>query len=154
MAELWGSLHIEAITHGDQIAGLWWDDLCPGANTYIGYDGRPTSELYFEGRIDDVRIYSCALTAEEIAEQSELSTALATGQQFTRVNVHPNPSNGLLRVSGLRSGASIHLFDAIGRQVTTPRSFQQAEAVLDISFLPHGMYVLAVDGARTTVIRE
>ncbi|MBV6406097.1 MAG: hypothetical protein GFGODING_02882 [Flavobacteriales bacterium] len=83
--------------------GLWFDDLCNDIVWMIGRHKRPLSEHFFTGRIDDVRIYDCALTASEIADMCDLNTALSTIAVQPQVRVFPNPTTGQITVSGFAS---------------------------------------------------
>ncbi len=76
--------------------GLWFDDLCAGPFTTlmgksITSDG---SEFHFKGRIDDLRVYNCTLSAEEIATLCDINTATAEQAPADRDPRIPQPDNG------------------------------------------------------------
>ena len=47
-------------------SGQWFGDVIERDNIVIGAVVRSTVSGYFQGQIDDVRIYSYALTAEQV----------------------------------------------------------------------------------------
>lgn len=145
---------VEVATYGDPDPGYWFENMCPGSiNTYIGMSSRPLNTEHFNGRIDDVRIYDCALTASEIAAICDLNTALPTAASHPEVRVYPNPTNGQITVSGVASQARIEVKDVTGRLVIveTVKDMRQVQLQLNE---PSGVYMLSVQiGDTKTSLR-
>lgn len=140
---------VEVATYGDPDPGYWFGNMCPGSiNTYIGMSSRPLNTEHFKGRIDDVRVYDCALTASEIAGICDLNTALPTAFAQHEVSVYPNPSNGQITVSGFASPARIEVRDVTGRMVLieTVKDTRQVQLQLNE---PSGVYMLSVQVGDT-----
>lgn len=149
---------VEVATYGDPDPGYWFENMCPGSiNTYIGMSSRPLNTEHFKGRIDDVRIYDCALTASEIAGICELNTALPSATVQPEVRVYPNPTNGQITVSRCASNApgsgvglwtfpspvQIEVKDVTGRIVLVETFKDTRQVQLDINE-PSGVYMLSV----------
>jgi len=64
--------------------GTWFDDLASAAhNTVIGRRKRNPDTLYFNGAIDDVRIYNRALSADEISRLYHLGATTHINKTLT-----------------------------------------------------------------------
>ncbi|MBL0045226.1 MAG: PKD domain-containing protein [Flavobacteriales bacterium] len=88
--------------------------------------------------------YTCQLV-------DPFNTTTAVGEIESDVlRLYPVPTHDLLTIDGLASGASVQLFSADGRLVTTARATNTLHH-LDVSSLASGTYLLTVDqeGART-----
>jgi hypothetical protein len=63
----------------------------------------------------------------------------------------PNPSTGLLRLTGAQAGVPVQLRDAQGRLL---RQWPAAEGVQDFSDLPAGIYLVVVNGPDGTIAQR
>ena len=135
--------------------GLWFEDLCSGSFTTL--IGRSAS-ISFKGRIDDVKIFNCALSAAELDSlcQPDFSTGLAQQTSDHQLIACPNPSNRLTRISGLplMSDRNVLLVDATGRTIPIVPQWQGLDLVLDLTNLRPGVYTAVVDGCAVRMIRE
>ncbi len=136
--------------------GLWFDDLCAGPfTTLIGKSvASDGSEFNFKGRIDDLRVYNCALSAEEIATLCDLNTATAELGPSAQISVYPNPTTGLLRLTNLPKNAVPHVFDATGRRISVDVQEQGSEQVIDLSASPIGLYIIRVADQSFSIVRQ
>lgn len=71
-----------------------------------------------------------------------------------KVNIYPNPTNGLLHISGIRID-NIIIYNALGQQFKSISNVQNDEATItiDCSGLNHGVYYVIVSGQNTVVRR-
>lgn len=137
--------------------GFWFDDMCANPTTWIGAEKRLSDQWYFKGRIDDVRMYDCVLTASEIAGMCELNTGLATSMIQPEVRVYPNPTNGQITVSGFASNTRgngvglpsfassvrIEVKEVTGRLVLVETFNDTRQVQLQLNE-PSGVYMLSV----------
>lgn len=145
----------EVTTYGDNNTGLWFDDMCPlNISTYIGMLSRPINTEHFIGRIDDVRVYDCALSAEEIAALCDINTATVELAQRTEIRAYPNPTTGQLRLSNISKGAVPQVFDATGRKIPVATHQQGSEVAIDLSTYPSGLYVVRVAEHSFSIVRQ
>lgn len=137
--------------------GLWFDDLCNDIAWMIGRHKRPLSEDYFTGRIDDLRIYNCALSASELADICDFGNGVQTMSSMTRVRAYPNPTIGVVTVTGLPSSASVSsatIADISGRTWLATKTLRSDLLEFDLSALPAGMYIIGIREHRIPLIRE
>ena len=96
-----------------------------------------------EGRLTYARVGGEVFGAPVVANESNPGSAPGA----LAVSAFPNPSRGQARVSvaGAATGpVELALYDVLGRRVWTDRSGSADGAVLDMSTLPRGVYVLRV----------
>lgn len=67
--------------------------------------------------------------------------------------VYPNPTTGLLHVSGVGEADAVQLFDITGRRVMAV-SANAGSAVIDLAPLPQGIYILRAGGAVHRVVKH
>ncbi len=133
--------------------GLWFDDLCQDVVYMIGRHKRPLSEHFFTGRIDDVQVYDCALSASEIASLCDLTTSV-TQQQSPQPTLYPNPSTGIIHLSPLPYNTEVRVFDATGRIQYSERVASSGASSIDLSGLASGTYFVRAGGDTWTVVRN
>ncbi len=121
---------------------------------WIGWSG--WSNEYFEGAIDDVRLFDRPLTQSEVAslfQESNTSPINLTAKlgQFPATNenirtgyVHPNPTKDRFRITGIPLGEKeIIVADFSGRILITLET-DQVEPELNLSIYPDGIYIVKV----------
>lgn len=109
---------------------------------------------YFDGGIDDVRIYGRAINAAEAMELFNLTDpTIITSTSFEAdedIVVFPNPTKGIINLSNVEF-ADIHsivIFSISGKMMFNTSTAQRQ---IDVSHLPKGMYLMSVtknDGSR------
>ena len=132
-----------------------------GAIGYIGWSGY--GEEYFEGGIDDVQLFDNALTEQQIdnlfdegsqsaalvsvASKARLSleeTDSLTAQDSKASYVHPNPTKGVFKVTGVIEGIKeIMITDFSGRVIMTLTT-DADEPELNLSSYPDGVYTVQI----------
>ncbi len=77
--------------------GLWFDDLCQNVEYCIGRHNRPLSSSFFHGLIDDVKVFTCALTPAQMdslyVAEAPPSTCLMANYTFNS-NANDMTGNG------------------------------------------------------------
>ena len=109
------------------------------------------------GRIDDLRIYNCALSAAELADLCSISTSASAQAPKSTVTTFPNPTTGLVTISGLSPeavGSPWHLVDALGRKLPMQTTIAGGSLQLDLTKYPAGLYVIQSGAHRIPVLRD
>ncbi|MBK6341833.1 MAG: T9SS type A sorting domain-containing protein [Flavobacteriales bacterium] len=151
---------LEVATYGDLDPGYWFGNMCPGSiNTYIGTSSRPLNTEHFIGRIDDVKVYDCALSASEVAALCDVSTAVAATDPRPSLSIYPNPTKGTVTITGEFSSAAanaVEVIDAQGRLVPVIANMGRTNRTftLDLGEAPNGLYMLRVDGRVNRVVKQ
>ncbi|MDX2432130.1 MAG: T9SS type A sorting domain-containing protein, partial [Bacteroides sp.] len=119
-----------------------------GALPEIGQDNMNFS-------IDEFRMYSRALTAEEIDQIyyeisgiSNLPSIIEAGdKQDLEYSIYPNPASDkvFIRLSENGNSHTVSLFDASGRVFKKVDVFKQNEISLDLSGIPEGFYLVGIE---------
>ncbi len=132
----------------------------PSVHHTIGYSANENGGIYpFNGVIDDLALYNCALTDSLISSiYVGSSTNIPEMLPAIRAVVAPNPNHGQFTVELELSGlASLQVFDARGRQVHN-EVFQangsKTQRTLDLSGLAKGGYTVQVWNAGAVVTQQ
>lgn len=101
------------------------------------------SQGQFNGSIDDVQIYDCALTENEVIglftnlDVSEIAPAI--------IKVFPNPANQVLRIQGIPKGeVTGALLNAMGQEVKKINAHEE----IDVHGLAQGVYMLRLTDVK------
>ncbi|MEO1517434.1 MAG: LamG-like jellyroll fold domain-containing protein [Bacteroidota bacterium] len=109
------------------------------------YEGIPRS--YFNGAIDDLRLYNCALKELDILDvltNTKEQYSLGQSSCVEDVVPSPNPTSGLVHLQSLGDfSGSVELFDILGRPMSG--TYQWKGNQLDLSNLPPSTYLLKVN---------
>ena len=150
--------------HSESLSGTLSDQ----SEAWIGWSG--WSDEYFEGSIDDVRLYDNALTGQQVSslfdmgvpsnEQTRLSLKvnLPEADSVQLGYAYPNPTTGTFGITGLWEGTKeLIVSDFNGRVLTTFETDAEVPEV-NLSGYPDGMYAIKVlqNGVEHTlkVIKE
>ncbi|MBL0125913.1 MAG: hypothetical protein IPP83_00335 [Flavobacteriales bacterium] len=135
--------------------GLWFGDLCGNA-PYTTTIGRAGPE-YFKGRIDDLRIYNCALDEAELLALCDMTTAAPVARTETHLGIYPNPTTGSVTITGLPASASTApwlLVDGTGRTWPLVKGTGFGTHTIELGAYPAGLYLIRVGEVRMTVVKE
>lgn len=144
--------YIKQYINGEIIDSLNIEGLYPiYGDAPKGNIGCRNSQLqYFKGGIDDVRIYSYALSSETVYElYNETITDIVKNKE-SGWTIFPNPTNDFLKVqcSEELKPSAIHIMDLTGRTVLRSKYING----IDLRFLPKGVYVVhGLSNEETTI---
>ena len=79
----------------------------------------------------------------------ECASSISEEAESTRVQIYPNPSQGVLYCKGI-DVVSYEIFDFLGREM----EIQVLNSAIDISNLPEGMYILRITNQKGKVFIE
>jgi hypothetical protein len=104
-----------------------------GALNTLGYN--------LNGKVDDLRIYDCALTAAEVLGLCGETPVEEAGAQLQEVNIFPNPATDLISFEGnTEMIGRIEIYDVAGRKVYE----SVYTGPVPISFLSQGLYYVRI----------
>jgi PKD repeat protein len=109
----------------------------------------------FHGAVDDVRIYSKALTPSEIAQVMNRQTLSTIKNEMTQtIKVFPTQVSSYLNVKTKTSeGLSVSVYNILGRMVKAT-SIDQNETSIDMSTLSAGLYIVKVkSGEQVSTVK-
>ncbi len=70
------------------------------------------------------------------------------------VNIFPNPAKETINIEGLKADILVSLHTMDGNTVITTKTTHQGQAILNVSSLPRGIYLLHIEGNYRKVILE
>jgi hypothetical protein len=115
------------------------------ADMYFGSDGVGLP-FYFNGKIDDIRIYNRALSSCDVDSLYILPYNIASGlSNFVANNVaeiYPNPAKDYFTISNVKQG-NVFICNAFGQLVKCERITATTNKV-DIAQLPAGIYFVSI----------
>lgn len=111
--------------------------------------GRTTTGLggYFNGRVDDLRIYNEALSPTEVTQLTN-SLSNESFEEKLHFVLHPNPAQDIVNIKLENELKSVEVYSLQGQKVMVANTQQ-----LDVSSLSAGMYMVKVqdsEGAMAT----
>lgn len=106
--------------------------------------GRTTTGLggFFDGRIDDLRIYNDTLSATEVAV---LTNSLSNNEFSNNLNfeLYPNPAKSILNIDLATELKSVEIYSLLGQKVLS-----SAEKQVNVSNLSSGIYMVRVENVE------
>ena len=143
---------------GPEDPGYWFADMCMNPTTWIGAEKRLSDQWYFKGRIDDVKIYNCALSPAELDSlcQPDFSTSMNKPKNADRIACYPNPTTGITRITGLSRSEkeNLRVVDATGRTIPVFPHWQGTDLLIDLTAMPSGVYAALGIGFSARLVRE
>ncbi|MGB6153352.1 MAG: malectin domain-containing carbohydrate-binding protein [Pricia sp.] len=128
---------------------------------YIGWSGWSTE--FFDGGIDDVRLFSNALSEKQVSDLVEEGTIGTTSKSLavkarlstegtgnlTTENVkaqyvHPNPTTARFKITGTSPGTKEIMVSDFSSRTLISMQTDQDEPELDLSAYPNGIYAVKV----------
>ncbi len=121
---------------------------------YIGYGANQGEFEFFDGIIDDLRIYKSYLSGDDIyaiyIEGIQFYPHVSTIQESVNattaniISVYPNPANANIRIeSQILSSASFELYNLSGMKVLQQNITANMQ-IINISACPEGIYVYKI----------
>lgn len=101
----------------------------------------------YHGGMDDLRVYSKALSEEDIENLFEMTSSTV---EDTRAipHVFPNPSSGIFQLTNVEPTTEVSIYDSMGRVVLAKR-VRELGNVIDLSDYDEGVYYTMLKTART-----
>ena len=123
----------------------------------FGHD--PWGTRHFNGSIDDVGIWSRALTQQEITGlYISNHIGIDESTRKSRCNIYPNPSNGIFTVSisGLKEDAALKIYSLSGQLIYAGQliNFSHSNRQIDIKSCPKGVYFIRLITNNQTIINK
>lgn len=116
----------------------------PISDFIIG-SGRSTTNQFFHGIIDDIRVYNRVLSSSEIDDiYNESNPALSVSvnhQQVNNINIYPNPARETIHISSNGKVKALKLFNILGKVVIDTKNTKN----LSIQNIPKGIYTLSIE---------
>ena len=157
-----GKLYID----GQLVASKVSSNNLPEGSEYISFGGPDYGLPYFQGTLDDVRLYKRVLSVAEIQklyngdQNTELIPIVYPEPTLTGIeesalaaesfNIYPNPTRDKVTIERLANGSeelAVKLVNMQGKTVlTTLVNANELSKNISISNLPKGLYVVRVQG--------
>jgi hypothetical protein len=67
----------------------------------------------------------------------------APGIESNNIQFYPNPTNGLINVSGVKSGYRIHVYNSVGSVIRNIKALSNME-IISLEGQPSGMYMIVI----------
>lgn len=103
---------------------------------------------YFNGAIDDLKIFNYVLNTTEISNlfsNNSLSSS-AFSQNNLQVSIYPNPVNDILNIESETEIKSVSIYNLQGQKIKTSFSKQ-----VNVSDLSSGIYMVRVEGSNNAI---
>lgn len=141
----------EAIAGTGEVAGY---PLMAGASN----DPNDGIFNFFNGKIDDIRLYNRLLSVPEIDSlfhEMPMTTSIGPSFLDNHIRMFPNPSSGKLHiVSPALAITSVHLYDLTGRELPIRAEVSRHEAVLSSASDFRGLGMVEIRTARGVVMKK
>ena len=107
---------------------------------------------YFNGKIDDIRVYNCALNQEEInALFQEAIVGLNSPDNTNTIKVYPNPFSSDITIEFSNpdlSNLKVSVFSISGNKVFELDNITSDKVVFNTDKLSKGIYIIELKGAK------
>lgn len=132
--------------------------LNPNSNFIIG-SGRTMNSQFFNGKIDDIRIYSRSLNLCEVDSLYRMPYLHLEVSESDKIKLacYPNPSNGSLSVvlpdMELNHSSNLTLINSVG-QVVRSLNGSDLSGKIEFTGIPSGLYLVALKTPSSTVTEK
>lgn len=122
---------------------------------------RKLNTNFFEGALDEVRIYKCALDSAAIAQLADSSATfkhelVLKETQNIPVSIYPNPATNRIQIewSGVESDMQIQLYNLSGQLMGDELlKADQSKAEMFVSDLERGIYIFRIFNANGQLVK-
>jgi hypothetical protein len=124
--------------------------LDPAISVLLGKSGDAVNDRYFNGSIDDIRIYDRLLNAAEIEElfnEPDPATLHVTEVNSISISMYPNPANTELMLTS-EFPQDFCILNTCGEIIL--HGHVNEKTILDISTLSRGIYFIQTPNGNTT----
>ncbi|MBA3665929.1 MAG: T9SS type A sorting domain-containing protein [Bacteroidetes bacterium] len=152
-----GTLQFTKSGNGNLITSTGGRDLLIGGGLGVN-----SSYLWFNGSIDDVKLYNRVLTQNDVNAlytQTITCKGAVTGnnQMTTESNeflIYPNPSNARCVISNLSNGISEVNLLSISGELLISQTSSKSEIELDLKDLSRGIYFVSIKNSKGTTVKK
>ena len=110
--------------------------------------------LYFNGKIDDIRIYNRAISAIEVDSlfnESNSTLGISTSEIGASISVFPNPSsNNVNVVNNSNIALQFTLYNSLG-EIVIEKALRSIKSTIDLSANPSGVYFYKVTSESSLI---
>jgi len=156
--------HLLVGTYDGTVLKIYVDGLLKGqiTNTFtifinsffkIGWDDLSDYNRYFNGKIDDVRIYNRAINAQEVLLLFNEANTLTSVSSISTPNISitSNSSNNSINVSGVAGDTEISIFEVNGKLI---QKSKLTDHQLNVSNFHKGIYLVKLKTTSGMIIRK
>ena len=83
-----------------------------------------------------------------------ITTSVQLDNSLTELNIYPNPSGNQITIQSQEQLHDLFLYNQNGKLVRHITNIQSNNTILDLSFLPKGIYVLKLSNNNTEMIER
>jgi hypothetical protein len=130
---------------GSALSGFVGSTYNPNVNLVIGA-GRAMTNQYFDGVIDDLRIYNRVLSEEEVLSLYD-ETILQTHEETSEFSLYPNPTkdNAFIDFNNpLPENSELSIYDNSGRLISKQNGLSKTKISFETGNLESGMYFIMI----------
>ena len=103
----------------------------------------------YDGLMDDFRIFSVTLTAEEVGEIFEFEpTGIINSVALNQLSVYPNPASDFIQIN--TDSRNVSIYNAVGSLVQSMNNYHGER--IAVGHLSNGMYMIKTDDSIAKVI--
>jgi hypothetical protein len=134
---------VEYYINGARVDSVTIGAMPPTTGTSSLFIGSQNTGRFFEGDIDDVKIFSSALDSSMVADLYNEQNPLASVEEInsTQVSVYPNPAVSTINISAIEKVEEVMIFNISG-ELVIDNSLNVSH--IDVSDLPSGLYIIKV----------
>ena len=136
---------------GEKYDSQFFEDAVVHEKMWLGKGHWDNTTQYFEGSIDELRIYNRALTGDEVRNlYSVQTTEVQDHNDKSGIAVYPNPSGGTLHYNLSESDEKIQHIRVtdINGQIVFNEAVVSNESELYVGNLPEGLYFVDFIGQK------
>lgn len=112
----------------------------------------PNNEAWFDGLIDELRIYNRALTPNEVTALYTNTTAVDKMKDKMNIQVYPNPASSHLNLTTTEP-AEINIVNAMGKTMFSQK-INTGNNSIEISHLTQGLYFIQTTKGSIKFVKE
>jgi hypothetical protein len=125
---------------------------------FIIGSGRSSIYQFFEGKIDDIRIYNRAITSCEVDSlfnEDDITSVENYSSEKPTFNIFPNPTNSTLAIEKQSASnyVKVDLMNHVGQIIET-LVMKDTTLIINMESLPSGIYYLQILSDQYNVIRK
>ncbi len=157
---------INAITSSSVICGPPGQQTCTltasGASTYTWNPGGTGTSIAVSPSVTSTYtvtgtdVNGCTNTAILTQSVSACTSVMSSVVETSQLNIYPNPTSGLVTLSGVEGPVAISVYNVLGELILTERLLPTATAnlILDISQQPNGIYFIKIGSETKKIIKQ